>query len=188
MKKNNKNNFFSKVLPKVKEFFRKSIVTLKKNPSLIPLAMLLVSFLVFSLNLSDISNTTARIQGQGMGLSEFVSMLLSILSMICLLNAFPKRKKPNWIMVIIAIAFCGIIIGADVIYLNCIASSSIVVTQKTKFILAAKNVMTTHIVLTAITAVTIVLEPLFAKLLKKINTTVELEETNVASIELADEE
>ena len=46
----------------------------------------------------------------------------------------------------------------------------------------------THIALTAATVATVILEPLFAKLLKKINTSVELEETNVANIELAEEE
>jgi hypothetical protein len=56
------------------------------------------------------------------------------------------------------------------------------------FIITAQNVLTAHIVLVAITALTVVLEPVFAKLLKKINTSVELEETSIGNIELADEE
>lgn len=179
-----KNN----ILAKIKEFFRKLLVKLKKNPSVIPFAMHIASFLVFSLNLTAISNTTIRLLGPGMGLSEFISMLLSILMMICLLNAFPKRQKPNLTMVIISLVFCGIIIGADVVYLNCILTTTIPITPETDFIIDAYDIVSTHIVLVAITAVLIILEPIFAKLLKKINTSVELEDTNVGNIELADEE
>ena len=50
------------------------------------------------------------------------------------------------------------------------------------------GVIIAHIVLVAITGVITVLEPVFAKLLKKINTSVELEETNIASIDIVDEE
>ena len=171
-----------------KEFLRKLMVSLKKNPTIIPLGMLIVSFLVFSLNLTHISNTTARLQAPGMGLCEFISMLLSLLSMICLLNAFPKRQKANIPMVILSILFQVIIIVADAIYIGSIATSKTPITSSTMFIYTAHIIIVIHIVLTAITAATIILEPLFAKLLKKINTRVDLEETNVANIELADEE
>ena len=172
----------------IKEFMRKFLVKLKKNPNFIPFAMLLVSFLVFSLNLTDISNTTARIQGRGMGLCEFASMLLSLLSMICLLNAFPKRQKPNYPMIALILVFFALIIFADVTYIGRIVNSTVKVTKNTMFILTAKKILTAHIVLIAVTAVTVILEPLFAKLLKKINTSVQLEETSVGNIELADEE
>lgn len=182
------NKVFKKLLAAIKEFVRKFLVYLKKNPNMIPFAMLIVSFLVFSLNLSDISNTTAKIQGNNMGLCEFVSMLLSILSMICLLNAFPKRKKPNYPMVAVALVFFALIIVADITYITRITNSTIKITKNTMFIITAQNVLTAHIVLVAITALTVVLEPVFAKLLKKINTSVELEETSIGNIELADEE
>ena len=77
----------------VKEFFRKQIVTLKRNPQNIPMAMLLISFVYYSLNLTNMSNTTAKIQGVGMGLCQFCIMLFSLLSIVCMLNAFPKRKE-----------------------------------------------------------------------------------------------
>ena len=181
-------NTSNKLRAKIKEGFRKFLVKLKKNPSIIPLLMLLTSFLVFSLNLTDISNTTARIQGNGMGLCEFVSMLLSLLSFICLLNAFPKRQKPNYKMIAILMVFFALIIVADVIYINRILNSVVKVTATTMFIYTAQDVLTVHIILVAITAVTVIFEPVFAKLLKKINTSIDLEETNVADIELSEEE
>ena len=54
--------------------------------------------------------------------------------------------------------------------------------------LTTYGVVIAHIVLVAVTAITTILEPLFAKLLKKINTSIEIEETNVGNIELVEEE
>ena len=79
----------------VKEFFRKKIVTLKRKPQMIPLVVLAIGFLVYSLNLTHVSDTTAKIQLAGMGLSGFCTMLFSMLSFVCFLNAYPHRKKTN---------------------------------------------------------------------------------------------
>ncbi|MBR5004836.1 MAG: hypothetical protein IKY14_05195, partial [Erysipelotrichaceae bacterium] len=65
MKENVKKNSW------LKETCRKMLVTLKKNPQLIPLLALTVSVVVFTFNLTDISNTTAKIYGKHMGLSAF---------------------------------------------------------------------------------------------------------------------
>ena len=58
-----------KVLTVIKEFFRKLLVALKRRPQIIPMIALGISFLVYSLNLMNISDTTAKIQGPGMGLA-----------------------------------------------------------------------------------------------------------------------
>ena len=187
------NIFFNKLLASLKEFFRKFLVTLKKNPSFIPLAMLLISFIIYSFNLTSISDTTATIQGKGMGICEFAAMLFSILSMIAMLNAFPKRSKPNYPIVGLIVLLNVIIIVADLIYVNKISEYFVIVGDKINpkyydAYITSFNMLYTHIALTAATVATVILEPLFAKLLKKINTSVELEETNVANIELAEEE
>ena len=191
MKKN--NNFFGKLLSALKEFGRKFLVTLKKNPNYIPLVMLFVSFLVYSLNLTNVSDTTATLQGKGMGLCEFATMLFSILSMIAMFNAFPKRKKPNYPIVVLIVVLCGIIIAADYIYVNKVYAAFVTLGDQInanyyEAYISTYNMLYIHIVLMAVTAVTVILEPLFAKLLKKINTSVEIEETNFANIELAEEE
>lgn len=176
-----------------KGMVRNFLITLKKNPNMIPFAMLIISFLVYSLNLTYISNTTATIQGQGTGLCEFVSMLFSILSMLAMLNAFPKRKKPNYLMVGLLLGMFLVIIGTDIVYSTKITNtinklgSSIKAKQLQEY-LHTYGVIIAHIVLVAITGVITVLEPVFAKLLKKIKTTVEIEETNIASIDIVDEE
>ena len=191
MKKQNK--FINKLLSSLKEFVRKFLVGLKKNPSLIPMTMLLVSFVIYSFNLTSVSDTTATIQGKGMGLCEFAAMLFSILSMIAMFNAFPKRKKPNYPIVALIVVLNVIIIVADFVYVTKVSNYFIVAGDKINpkyydAYITTFNMLYAHIALMAATAVTVILEPLFAKLLKKINTTVELEETNVANIELAEEE
>ena len=83
----------------MKEFFRKRIVTLKRRTHLIPLVILAAAFVYYSLNLTVISNTTSLINGAHMGLAEFATMLFSVLSLVCFLNAFPTGKKlmcPCW--------------------------------------------------------------------------------------------
>ena len=85
----------------LKEFWRKRLVSLKRKPHMIPLVVMAIAFLYYSLNLTHISDTTARIQGQGMGLAGFATMLFSMLSLVCFLNAFPHRKKVNIPMLVL---------------------------------------------------------------------------------------
>ena len=59
----------------MKEFFRKKMVGLKRKPQTIALVVLVAAFLYYSLNLTQISNTTAKVQGQGMGLAGFVTTI-----------------------------------------------------------------------------------------------------------------
>lgn len=179
----------------MKEMIRKFLVSLKKNPQVIPLLAHTVAFCIFSLNLTAISNTTAKIYGAHMGLCAFATMLLSMLAYVCLFSAYPKRKKPNWIMIGMILVMYAIMIFADNFYVNRIlaavnrAESPIKVTEATMYIQEAYDVMHGHITATIISAVLIVLEPVYAKLLKKINTSVEIEDNgDLGAIELSDEE
>ncbi len=179
----------------IKEKIRKLLVALKKNPQIIPLLALTVSFIIFSFNLTSISNTTAKIYGKNMGLCAFISMLLSILSYVCMFNAFPKRKKPNWIMVALLMVMYTIIIVADAYYINRIdfathrPENPIVVTQETAYIVFARYYMTMHIVTIAITMACVLLEPVFAKLLKKINTSIDVEDNGeIEAVDISDED
>lgn len=179
----------------MKEMIRKFLVSLKKNPQVIPLLAHTVAFCIYSLNLTAVSNTTAKIYGPHMGLCSFVTMLLSILAYVCMFSAYPKRKKPNWIMIAMIIVMYGIIIFCDNFYSNRIwaavkrTENPIEITESTQYILDAFNLMSTHITTTIVSAVLVVTEPLYAKLLKKINTSIEVEDNgDLGAIELSDEE
>ena len=163
-----------------KERRRKFLVAVKRRPQMIPLAAFVVAFLFYSLNMMYISDTTARIQGPGMGLAGFATMLFSMLSFMCFLNAFPYRKKPNVPMVVLMFVMVGIVIFADVYYINAIWSAitrpenPITVTAQTAYIAFAEYYLRIHIIILAVAVVLTLLLPVYSKWLKKIKTSVDV--------------
>ena len=177
----------------IRESVRKGIVSLKRNPSVIPLTMLFLAFLYYSLNLTNMSDTTAKIQGMGMGLSQFCIMLFSLLSLVCMLNAFPRRKKANIPMIVLMFVMFGIIIFCDIHYSSLVIAAvtrvdnPIAITQDTIYIANANNMLNVHMVLTIVCAALVVLLPLYSKLLRKINTSVAIEDNgDMAQIDIQD--
>ena len=178
----------------LKEVWRKFLVSLKRRPQMIPLAVLVVGFLFYSLNLMYISDTTARIQGPGMGLAGFATMLFSMLSFMCFLNAFPYRKKPNMPMVVLMFALLAIVIGADAYYINAIwsaitrANNPIKVTPETAYIAYAEYYLRIHIGILAVGAVLTLLLPVYSKWLRRIKTSINVEDNgNMAAIDISGE-
>ncbi|MCR5330394.1 MAG: hypothetical protein K6E62_04300 [Lachnospiraceae bacterium] len=164
----------------MKEFFRKMLVSIKRNPQIFAGIVLAGAFLYYSLNLTKISNTTAKVQGRNMGLFGFITMLFSILVFVCFLNAFPKRKKANVPMLVLMYAIFAIIITADIFYRTRIAEAAAKeefrrVLDENPYIFAADKVVLIHIILIFIVAVLIALMPVYGRLLKKINTSIEVE-------------
>ena len=164
------------------EFLRRFFVGLKRKPSIIALVVLAAAFFQYSLNLTHISDTTAQIQGPGMGLCGFATMLFSMLSLVCFLNAFPRRKKPVIPMVAIMFVMFAIITFCDVRYSNLIltaltrAENPIRLDASTIYIAQAYNVLQTHIGIEIAGIVLTVLMPLYTKLLRKINTSVTVDD------------
>ena len=191
MKKTKNLNTFAWFKEKVRKFF----VALKKNPQVVPLVGLCLSFFQYSLNLTDISDTTARIQGKNMGLAAFVAMLFMILSFVCMLGAFPKRQKPNILMNVLLRVMYAAVIAADLHYLNCIdyalyyADPPTKITTSTIFIYNAYQAVNLNVILVAITLALVIFEPTIAFLLKKIKTSIEVEDAGVIeSIDITDED
>lgn len=187
------NKFTSTLVSKLKEVVRRFFVFLKKKPDILPILALTVSFLLYSLNLTSVSNTTAKIYGAHMGLCSFVSMLFMILSFVCLLGAYPKRQKPKWIMIGLATVMYLCVIAADMLYYFRIDAAltrnenRIEITESTMYIWEAQNLMITHIISIVVVIAFMYLEPVFAKLLKKIKTSIEVESNDVGEIELSEE-
>ena len=163
------------------EFLRKWLVALKRRPQMIALIVLAAAFVYYSLNLTQISNTTAKIYGSGMGLAEFLTMLLSILSLVCFLNAFPHRKKTNIPMLVLMFVMVGIVIGCDLFYGGRIneavsrAENPISTEGVNSYIAAAAGMLKVHVVLLGIGAALTALLPVYRPLIRKINTSVEVE-------------
>ena len=104
-----------------KNVLRKILVSLKRKPALIAMFVLLAAFIVYTFNLTNISHTTSRINKPNMGLAEFASMLLSVLSMVCFMNAYPRRKEPVYIMLGLTLGMILIIVLCDFMYIGKIA-------------------------------------------------------------------
>ena len=175
------NGFFIKFGRRLKEYFRKLLVSLKRSPQTIALIALAAAFLVYSLNLSAISNTTAKINTANMGQCEFAGMLFSILAFVCILRAFPKRQKASKPMLAVFFLMMGILIFADAVYYTRInealtrTENTIVIDSTNGYISVAQNTVLIHIILIIVCVVLVATLPLYGKLLRKINTSIEVE-------------
>lgn len=183
--------FFVKLGKDLKESFRKLLVSLKRRPHNIAFVMLLISFVQYSFNLTDISNTTAQLMRKNMGLYSFVIMLFTTLAIVCFLNSFPKRQKPRWIMVALYVVMIGVVITCDLLYADATAkslASGNFDPAKYPFVPIAQKTVVTNAILLGVTLLLTATIPVYGKLLKKINTSIEVEYTDTsAQVELADE-
>lgn len=115
-----------------------------------------------------------------MGLCQFCIMLFSLLSIVCMLNAFPKRKKAVLPMVILLFVMFGIMVYADIHYCNAIlaaltrAESPIKLDANTMYIAEAYSMLQTFLVLLGITAALVLTLPVYSKWIRKIKTSVEV--------------
>jgi phosphoglycerol transferase MdoB-like AlkP superfamily enzyme len=180
---------------RVKEFFRKRLVALKRRPQTIALVVLAFAFIYYSFNLSSIANTTALINGPHMGLSSFAVMLVSTLSLVCFLNAFPHRKKANVPMIVLTLLMLGVLIFCDSYYDLRItaaltrAESPIVPTGKNAFVAVTQNVIKVHRILVIVGLGLFILLPVYSKLLRKINTSIEVaENAEMGTIDISAED
>lgn len=181
-----------------KEFIRKFLVSLKRKPQNIALFVLLVGFVFFSLNLTSISDTTALINTDNMGQCEFAMMLFSILSFVVFLRTFPKRQKVKIPMLILTFLFLGIVVFADVVYLLRISDAltreenRIIINYETGqnlFIANAWSTLITFLIFMAVVVVLLAALPLYSKLLRKINTSIDVEgNTNMTTVDISEED
>ena len=157
--------------------------------------MLIAAFLVYSLNLSSIAKTTSKIMLANMGQCEFVAMLFSILAFVCFLRAFPKREKPKIVMIVLIFFMMAALIFVDVVYYMRVIeavtreNNRIVVNAETAYIAIAQNVVISHIICIAISAVLLATLPLYSKALRKINTSIDVEDNGeMGAIDISGEE
>ena len=165
----------------MKEKFRKFLVALKRKPHMIPLVVLGIAFLIYSLKLTVISNTTARIQGPGMGLCGFVTMLFSMLGLVSFGRSFPHRKPVHKVMLALTFVLFAAVIFADVKYIQAVQNAitrevdPIEVTDATSYITESVSMLRTHIVALCIGLGLTALLPVYKPMIRKINTNIAVE-------------
>ncbi len=179
----------------IKEFFRKKIVGLKRNPKIIPLLVMAVAFILYSLNLTAVSFTVSIAQGSNLGLCEFGIMLFSVLGMVCMLNAFPRRQKTNIPMLVLVFVLFAVILYCDFHFISDLTRriniGDIVVKANDKItskVPVALSMFKTHFIIEAVAAVLVALMPVYSKLLNMINTSVSVDDNGeMGEIEIASE-
>ena len=112
---------------KIKEFFRKKIVGLKRKPQNIAFFFLIVTslFYLLSLNVLSPGPYVDFRETSWLGLCVFISTLFSILVLILFLNTFPKYPKVNkktgkksyvnYVMMALTFAFIAAMIVANIL-------------------------------------------------------------------------
>ena len=190
------------------KFLRKIIVTLKYRPKILPIIVLVIGFVLLSLNLACISETTLYINRTNMGLYIFVSYLLSVLSLVCLINAFPNREKAKIAFLVLAFVLLAAVVAMDLLYISTVATklnelqtttnnAGVTLWQalldgesaRPDQMLSAKTWVTVHMVFECVGIVLVALLPVIKKLMRKINTRVVIEENeNIANIDLSEDD
>ena len=118
---------------RVKERFRKSIVSLKRKPQRIAFLFLIITSIVFLMSLNTFSYVAFKRFNDvpWLGLYTFVSTLFSILVLVLFLNTFPKYPKVNkktgkkryinYVMMALVFVFIAVMIAVDMIYFHILA-------------------------------------------------------------------
>lgn len=186
-------NFFSKMWKAIKEFFRKQLVKIKQAPNIIPLVGLVVALVVYTLGMTDVSNTTLTTNMRGMGLAAFAATLFSILVVVAYMNSYPRRAKVKIPMLVVSYAFVAIISACQAFYLYRIQEfianpDTTLDAEKTASMLGAQKLIIAHLIILGICVLLMSLLPLYAKLLRKINTRVQLPDDDLSEIKLDLEE
>lgn len=176
----------------MKEKWRKFLVALKRKPHMIALVVLVIAFLIYSLKLTVISNTTARIQGSGMGLSGFVTMLFSMLGLVSFGRSFPHRKPVNKLMLLLTFALFAAVIYADIRYIGAVNNAltrpvdPIEVTATTSYITESVSMLRVHIGVLCGGLLLTALLPVYQPMIRKINTNIEIAENkDMGSLDLS---
>lgn len=166
------------------EWFRKKLVNLKRNPHLIALVFMVITMLVYCLNLTKYSDSIAYANAGAMGLCEFVITLCAFLSIITYLQAFPRRQKVKTASILIVLAMLVVSIACEVLFYYYIYREVNLRDRGFKpevleILTKTQSISIVHIILLAITIILVLLTPLFKKLLAKINTSITIESNDI---------
>lgn len=191
-----KPSFLKRAGSGLKEWARKQIVTLKRAPHRIPLLIMTLTSVLWLLWLFTFSRSAYALSGVNfLGLIVFIATLLSILVLPLFLNAFPKRKKPNIAFIVLVFVFIAALIALDLVYYNLSYDFIYVkgmfeeswLAERT-YIGQSLTLAIVHIVLLAVSALSLALLPVYTPLIRKINTSKEVESNDIhEAIDVEDE-
>ena len=163
----------------VKEWCRKRVVALKVKPQIIPLVILVITSVTFMLALHSvgiaINASFSAAETKATGICSFITTLLSLLVLVSFLNAFPKRKKPNIFFIVLVFVMIAGIVACDVVYYVQMSNFMKAKPDLSAEVEPAQPYIMAHLIMLGISALSFALLPLYAKLIRKINTSIKLE-------------
>lgn len=193
----------------VKEWFRKKIVALKRKPQTIPMVLLFISSVFYLLCLQTFSQTIFNMAFKMGGFSIFINTLFSILILVLFLNTFPKPKtgitkkaedkggkklklsngKVNFVMLALMCLFLISLVVFDIVFIKNFRVGISVEEQaapidysQRPYLAKVVPLTIAHLVLLGVFAVAFALLPLYAKLIRKIDTSKKIEGSQLKEV------
>lgn len=166
------------------EWLRKKIVNLKRNPQMIALVFMIITMLIYCLNLTKYSDSIAYVNTGAMGLCEFVITLCAFLSIITYLQAFPRRQKTKKASIAVVIIMLVASIACETIFYYYIYREVNLADRGFKpevieVLTKTQSIAIIHIIFLVISIILVSLVPLFRKLLAKIDTSIVIESNDI---------
>ena len=163
----------------MKDFFRKHLVNLKRRPQTIPLILLVVSCVIYTFHLTVHSNAAMYVSSQIIALYVFIITLASMLVIFSFMNAYARGTKHFKLMMGVVFLLLAVQIILDIVYLNIMFHETMVRDNPvpiTQDIADSMNWTMIHLAVLALALLSIVLLPVYRRLLQKIDTSIEDEE------------
>ena len=185
--------FMLRMWRKVKDFLIRAFVSLKRNTQNLSLILIIISCMVYTFNLTELSNAAVYVSSQIIALYVFILTLASILVIFSFMNAY-SRGKARPLMLGIVFLLLGVQIWLDT---ECIAIYNYEVYGRadpaplTVDIAKAIETSTAHRIWLAVATISIVLLPLIRWILSRINISIvddELVELDDQELIVEDEE
>lgn len=168
----------------LKEWWRKQIVSLKRRPSRIAFVFVIVTSLIYILSLASFSQAImgCMLVTDWPGICCFGSTLLSILIFVAYMNSFPKRKKPNVLMIVLVGLFLALMLFFDLMFYIEVSEYMGNQASVEDYYYTTTTTLIVHMIFIGITAVVMATMPLYKKLILRINTRKEVETTQMKEV------
>lgn len=157
---------------------RKWIVSLKRRPQNIPLALLVVCCFMYTFNLTAHSNAVMYVSARVIALYVFIITLSSMLTIFSFVNAYAGKKR-KWLMQAVVYLLIAVQIVLEFAYYQVMYYEVFLRDDPvplTADIATSMNGTVLHLIALSVALLAIVFMPVYHKLLGKIDTTLEDEE------------
>lgn len=170
----------------LKERCRKFIVSLKRKPQMIALAIILIASLLYLCFLGTFSQVVDVNKGiDYSGICIFANTLISILILPLFLNAFPKRRKPRIVYIVAVFVLLAVLIALDIVlyvninqFFDSVPGGKLI--KREPLYQKAFAEIIVHMVFVGLSVLAFAFLPLYKKGINKINTRKNLEENKLS--------